>query len=541
MTPTETQVTPPTGPTKGSEKSHLVSSGNVHDPQDPLERNIQLAGTVKTKPLPKGPHGDKDSDEFKPPPDMELLTTLVVDPSGTDAKYHADQTQSTRLRYRSLTKNKGKTSSEVEPDTQTLLLTTVVDIQALLLSDDELIEESDDDVFEAGDEMDEDIVTLMKKKLKVLKKYDNVLPHTETLLVLNLQKVSQALYNRLTEDQWEKHEEAAASYADLRVKLKDFMMLLTKFIKALRLPSAHMRSSLSSSELSMEDPALNKKVIKVIKAYTKNSTNLTKLLTLIKIFDLQGLKSLVDSLQASALRQDEHLAVWAKSSTSKAWNLGPRLTSIESTQFALRSEISSLKQDTYEIKSMMTKIFKAFKGQSSSAPSSSVPTITLTITEGPTTVGRRIYLILQPSFLLKKPLLKLKGRKLKSNQLKRSMMLLMLKKSLQPTTQQRFNIEFIGSLKPQSADTSSTSQVAQREGKGIATDETEEPTMKLVHASREVRQDPDEPIRVLYKIHGKIYQLTNNEIQAHLDKEEKIKKAVEEAKLLAMTKSELID
>ncbi|GJW04515.1 hypothetical protein Tco_1563371 [Tanacetum coccineum] len=37
-----------------------------------------------------------------------------------------------------------------------------------------------------------------------------------------------------------------------------------------------------------------------------------------------------------------------------------------------------------------------------------------------------------------------------------------------------------------------------------------------------------------------LYYLINDEIQARLDKEEKIKKAVEEAKLLAMTKSKLI-
>ncbi|GKE39860.1 hypothetical protein Tco_1463265, partial [Tanacetum coccineum] len=77
-------------------------------------------------------------------------------------------------------------------------------------------------------------------------------------------------------------------------------------------------------------------------------------------------------------------------------------------------------------------------------------------------------------------------------------------------------------------------------GKGIATKETDESTKKLVPVSREVRQDPNEPIRVPYEIHGKVYQLTNDEIQAHMDKEEKIKKSTEKAKLLAMNKLELI-
>ncbi|GKC82632.1 hypothetical protein Tco_1138349 [Tanacetum coccineum] len=148
-TPTETQVTPPTGPTEHFEQSHSVSSGNVLDLQD-LERNKQLAGTglpfmvsdegtVKTMSLLEGPHGDKDSEGFKPLANMEPA-------------------QSARLSYQSLTKKKGKTSFEVEPDSKTLQLITFGNVQALLLFDDEMVQESnEDDVLEAGEEMDEDI------------------------------------------------------------------------------------------------------------------------------------------------------------------------------------------------------------------------------------------------------------------------------------------------------------------------------------------------------------------------------------------------
>ncbi|GKD82703.1 hypothetical protein Tco_1349542 [Tanacetum coccineum] len=48
-----------------------------------------------------------------------------------------------------------------------------------------------------------------------------------------------------------------------------------------------------------------------------------------------------------------------------------------------------------------------------------------------------------------------------------------------------------------------------------------------------VTKDVESPKKLLY-------YLINNETQARLDKEEKIKKAVEEEKLLAMTKSKLI-
>ncbi|GJS10751.1 hypothetical protein Tco_0367547 [Tanacetum coccineum] len=134
-----------------------------------------------------------------------------------------------------------------------------------------------------------------------------------------------------------------------------------------------------------DDPALTKKVIKASDAYTKNSTALTKLLILVKNFDFQGLKSSVESLQAIALRQDEYLSSWAKTSTSMAWNLGPRMIIVKSSQAEIRFEISSLKSDTLEIKSMMTEIYQAFKGQSST-PLSSVPQTTLAITKGPSNV-----------------------------------------------------------------------------------------------------------------------------------------------------------
>ncbi|GJU96502.1 hypothetical protein Tco_1321258 [Tanacetum coccineum] len=73
----------------------------------------------------------------------------------------------------------------------------------------------------------------------------------------------------------------------------------------------------------------------------------------------------------------------------------------------------------------------------------------------------------------------------------------------------------------------------------IATDDVES-LVKLVYASKVVQEDPDEPIRVPYMINGKMYHLTNDEINEQLEKEDKIKKATEEAKRLEMTKTEVI-
>ncbi|GJR36614.1 hypothetical protein Tco_1212298 [Tanacetum coccineum] len=88
---------------------------------------------------------------------------------------------------------------------------------------------------------------------------------------------------------------------------------------------------------------------------------------------------------------------------------------------------------------------------------------------------------------------------------------------------------------------SESSQAPKRinKGKRIATDDVES-QVKLVPASRVVRQDPDEPVRVPYMINEKMHYVTNNEINEHLEKKELIKKVVEQARLLAITKPQVV-
>ncbi|GJT48487.1 hypothetical protein Tco_0974644 [Tanacetum coccineum] len=554
--------------TEYSEKTQLVSSGqtahpkiqrethnplvNVHPTDKGLPSTVSDEGIGKTKPLPEGSYGYKDSEGFKPPADMEPSTTHVADLSETDAKYQVDQTQSTRLRYWSLTKNKGKLSYEWELGNQPLILSTTVDVQAILLSDEELMEESEDDVFEAGDEMDEDIHHTNEEETQspspnieqpelshvhettesdsgsscpeVLKRYDNVLPLTERQLVQYLLKVSQALYNRLTEDQWEKHEEAAASYVDLKSEIEGFHDTAYKYGKDVEKILGSLKFI---QDAVKEDPILNKKVIKATEVCIKNSTNLTELLTLIKSFEFQGLKSSVKSLQASALRQDKHLAAWAKSSTSMAWSLGPRLTNIELTQAAIQSDISSLKQYTFEIKFMMSKIFCAFKGQT--PPSSSVPTTTLAITRGSSNLEKEIAKEPEKEQAEEEPAKTTRAIPISTvipiTRPNPEIRLIELS-SRPPLTDTTLEFlvskpetEIIGSssgpvidITPPEQPESPPVDPKADKGKGIAIKETGEPTKKLMPASREVRQDPNEPI----------------------------KKAAEEARLLAMSKPELI-
>ncbi|GKF80736.1 hypothetical protein Tco_0239338, partial [Tanacetum coccineum] len=118
------------------------------------------------------------------------------------------------------------------------------------------------------------------------------------------------LYDQVAEDTWEKHEEAAASYVDLKWGLHDFIN--TSFTKRILANLKEVQDAVN------EDPAINKKVLEVVEAYTKNSNNLTELFTLVKTFDFSSIKSIVESLKTAVDAQNDQLAKWAKSSTNLA-------------------------------------------------------------------------------------------------------------------------------------------------------------------------------------------------------------------------------
>ncbi|GJX32939.1 hypothetical protein Tco_0242794 [Tanacetum coccineum] len=51
---------------------------------------------------------------------------------------------------------------------------------------------------------------------KTFKPYENYMPITKRQLVRNIQHISEVLYAQVVKDHWEKHEEATASYANLK-------------------------------------------------------------------------------------------------------------------------------------------------------------------------------------------------------------------------------------------------------------------------------------------------------------------------------------
>nr|GEV08270.1 hypothetical protein [Tanacetum cinerariifolium] len=378
--------------------------------------------------------------------------------------------------------------------------------------DDELIEESDDDVFEAGDEMDEDFQQADEEKTqslkpdtdgsdsessscsKTFKPHDNYTPITERQLdtMSNLDQISKAGF-------------------DERAKLLKSLNRISETLEVDSAPKEEMNKMAESNT-----------------TISGNITNLTKLLRNTQLpKNSSRLTKITNSLKAINFP-----------------SLHQRITTIENTQVTMQADISS-------IKGMMTEMLYAFKGMSFStcSGSASIPTaiqpegepmqiVTTTkkpeeaetekAKEEPARVSRVIPISTVIPITRPNPkigLIEFSSRPPLTDTILEI-----------PISQPTGLVINITSLEqPESPPVSSRAD----RGKRIATDDVESPK-KLIKASTIVRLDLDEPVRVPYMIHGNMYQLTNDEIQEHLDKEEKIKKVAEEAKLLIISKPELI-
>ncbi|GKD35067.1 hypothetical protein Tco_1250576, partial [Tanacetum coccineum] len=252
---------------------------------------------------------------------------LITDQSETDMKYQVNKTQSTRFEVSVSDQNKGKTSSEVEPDTETLLLTTVANIQALLGDyKDELKDDSENEVFKAGEEMDEDIQepNNVETHHAHSTKHQSPLPNKDKPESSKTKKTntsdsksSSLQYAHVTEDNWVKHKKAAASYADLRVAVEGYyeenvdhraqtktvlqntMNLIDRINKHRVDERARLLKSLNIvSEILEVDSTLKATMQDMAETHNKTSSNLNELFSLIKNFDLPGSKSAVEALQS---------------------------------------------------------------------------------------------------------------------------------------------------------------------------------------------------------------------------------------------------
>ena len=138
------------------------------------------------------------------------------------------------------------------------------------------------------------------------------------------------------------------------------------------------KSVASIQESVKDDPELNKKILQAAQTYQQNSAQFTELVNILQSANLQGLQSSVASISSSLSLMEKNLGAWAKSSNSLAWNLGPRMSAIESTQASLDAKVSTLQKDTFDMKTMLTELYKAFKGSSTPTASLDPPTPALT-------------------------------------------------------------------------------------------------------------------------------------------------------------------
>ncbi|GJX93375.1 hypothetical protein Tco_0347961 [Tanacetum coccineum] len=220
----------------------------------------------------------------------------------TDAKDPEGNMQPAGLGLPSTSLDEGirKTSSEVELNTQTLLLIIAADVQDLLLSDDELIEESDDDVFKAKPVSQEhQSPTPNKEKpesshaketkasdsesslcLETFKPYDNYMSIFERQLVRNIQHISEVLYAQVVEDNWRSIKKLMAQTNKL---VQETMSNLDKISKARVDKRAKLLKSLNRFSETLEaDSTLKEEMKKMAESNTAISGNISNLTELLR-------------------------------------------------------------------------------------------------------------------------------------------------------------------------------------------------------------------------------------------------------------------
>ncbi|GKA64383.1 hypothetical protein Tco_0763989 [Tanacetum coccineum] len=155
----------------------------------------------------------------------------------------------------------------------------------------------------------------------------------------------------IVEKQWEHHEVATASYDDLKASIDQYYDeniphrdQTDKLMEACM--SSLDRSSTTISDLYKgldfitrllmdinnvvkDDPGVNQKINEATETFARISSNITKVLSLVKGFNFSTLLSTMKDLQAHALKQEEASAAWTKSSTNMALNLRSRMTAVE--------------------------------------------------------------------------------------------------------------------------------------------------------------------------------------------------------------------
>nr|GEZ25839.1 copia protein [Tanacetum cinerariifolium] len=328
----------------GSSKMNQLHSftyaqvGTVPDPQD-LERDIQLSSTrlpstldegtrksqplpestTKTTPRPEGSCRDKDSVGNKPPADMKPQNPTDADLSGTNAKYQEDETQSSRLRYQSVTKNEGEPSYEGDPDNQPMLL-TYADVRAILLSGDEA-QESEEDILGAG----KCHVCCLKEAVV---HYVNLKGSIDDYNNKNIAYIDQT--SQLVKASMSSLKQSSSTITNLYESLEFINQLLKDILNSVK-----------------DDPTINKKIEEAYETVTKISTHTSEILSLDKSFDFSTLQSTMKNIQDHAFKGQSSLA--PSSSVTPTFALTDTPTNVEgenSTHITTKEPPSHIEGET---------------------------------------------------------------------------------------------------------------------------------------------------------------------------------------------------
>ncbi|GKA21587.1 hypothetical protein Tco_0701576 [Tanacetum coccineum] len=224
----------------------------------------------------------------------------------------------------------------------------------------------------------------------------------------------------------------------------------------------------------------------VIKTYQQSSSNLLSLVKMLKEENVHGLMHTLKAIQNAINAQVDHHDTLAESYRSLAYNVGPRLTKIKLSQESIRSDIASLKVNTFDIKEIVT-------GDNSTHIVSNSPFVP----SHEPSLERQIMKVVNATHI----------------------------QTIFPTT------SYPAPSITHEAQVVELSSIPSHTYPIIDTTPPKDQPGSSSFITLKVDKDPDAPVLIEYMIYGKKVLITHDELYAHLDKKEKMEQATKEAEL----------
>ncbi|GJR13513.1 hypothetical protein Tco_0796165 [Tanacetum coccineum] len=268
---------------------------------------------------------DYNNDKYVGHPTPEVMKKELVSPLPLAQKTKKGKSQTVTLTLPksqgpeasgALSKKRKKPKSKNPP----IETKTFADIQAYLLSGDELDKESDkEEVLAAGDDIDEDIQA--DEEVRTPSPKQDQLEPSQVQESSSDSSKAAAFYTNL--------KASIDQYYDENIAHKDQTDILVEASM-----SSLDRSSTTISDLYKgmdvitqllkdinnavkDDPAANQKINEATENFARISSKIIEVLSLVKGFDFSALLSTMKDLQAHALKQEEASADWTKQDTSE--------------------------------------------------------------------------------------------------------------------------------------------------------------------------------------------------------------------------------